>query len=102
MFNLFVCLIIFMLLLLVAGAVAWCVYTQRKVSENINLTCAVYSRLSDRIDGIGQQAAEGRDHPPDAEPQIDEKTERINKQMDDLQGFQLDNYGLRFDRGGDS
>ena len=101
MFNLFVCLIIFMLLLLVAGAVAWCIYMKHKTDENVNLTCAVYSRLSDRIDEIVRQAAEGRDHPPDAQP-VDEKTERINKQMDDLQGFQLDNYGLRFNRGGDS
>lgn len=100
MITIFVCLIIVMLLMIAAGAVTYCVHVHREcrrieVSAQNALNAAFRAKedinaLTDEIEVLRAEAKP--EQPPDS------KTEAINKQYDELQGYVLpENYGLHFE-----
>lgn len=94
---------LFMLTLLIAGSVAYCVKVGREARtarQTAEALCDALNHAERRMDEMGVQLATLRENAPQSATEADKKAAETARQFDAMQGFALPpEYGLRF--GGD-
>ncbi len=95
----FISLIVFMLLMIAVGAVAWCYAAYRKASRAIKRTEALYEGQEYLARKLGELEDKAREKPAQEPTETDKRAARVDAQMDAMMGWMPDNVGLKL--GGD-
>lgn len=101
--------IILMLILIIAGAVAFCAYCfnrSRRAEDYAEAALDAAARLEVRLELAEREILNLHDKTPQSANESagegeEAKAQQRNKQLDALMGYQLRDYGLKFEGGGE-
>lgn len=92
-------IIFFLLTLLIAGTVAYCIKVGRDAKiarQTAEALCDALRHAERRLDDMGVQLATLHENAPQSATEADKKAAEIERQIAALQGFTLKDYGIRF------